>query len=184
MTTFVAFLRGINVGGNKTIRMEALKGLFDALSFTGVRTHLNSGNVVFVSDEKDRPRLSKLIGDAIEKEFGFRPAVILRSVFDLQKIVKKNPFADAAKADPSHLLVMLLVAMPHKHAAARLAEVYGGPEEIRIAGDTVYLTYPNGIGKSKLTNTLLEKHLRVVGTARNWNTVVKLLEITAGLEAS
>ncbi len=182
MPAYVAFLRGINVGGNKTIAMARLKALFDALGFASVKTHLNSGNVVFASDEKDRAKLTKEIEAAIEKEFGFRPVTMLRDVAALKKIVAKNPFPKMAKDDPSHLVVMLLAGKPDKDAAKRIAAAYQGPEEIRIVGEEAYVTYPNGIGKSKLTNALLEKHLGVAGTARNWNTMTKLLVMAEALK--
>ena len=184
MTATVAFLRGINVGGNKTIPMAKLKALFETLGFAHVKTHLNSGNVVFASDRKDRAKLTKTIEAAIEKEFGFRPATMLRDVAALNKIVAKNPFPAMAKDDPSHLVVMLLAARPDKDAAKRIATAYRGVEAIKVAGEEAYVTYPSGIGKSKLTNALLEKHLGVAGTGRNWNTLTKLLamaeDITAG----
>jgi uncharacterized protein (DUF1697 family) len=179
MTKFVAFLRGINVGGNKTIAMVRLKTVLEELGFQSVKTHLNSGNVVFASKEKGVAKLAKAIEDAIEKEFGFRPAVVVGSSADLKRIVERNPFPKMAADDPSHLVVMFLVAKPGKDAAARIAKAYAGPEEIRIDGDAVYITYPNGIGTSKLTNVFLEKQLGVVGTARNWNTVVKLSDIAS-----
>ena len=177
MTTLVSLLRGINVGGNKTIRMERLRALYEALGFASVRTLLNSGNVVFAASGTSSAKLTKTIEAALEKEFGFRAAVIVRSAAELKKIAEGNPFPGMAKSDPSHLVVMFLASKPDKGAKARLAEAYSGVEEIRISGETVYLTYPNGIGKSKLTNTLLEKHLGVMGTARNWNTVTKLVEL-------
>ncbi len=183
MPAYVAFLRGINVGGNKTIPMAKLKALFEALGFQAVKTLLNSGNVVYAAKEKDRAKLAKAIEAAIEKEFGFRPATMLRDAAALAKIIDKNPFPKMAKNDPSHLVVMLLSAKPDKDAAKRIAAAYQGPEEIRIAGEEAYITYPNGIGKSKLTNTLLEKQLGVSGTARNWNTVTKLLALTEDIEA-
>ena len=86
-----------------------------------------------------------------------------------------------AKDDPSHLVVMLLAAKPDKDAAKRIAAAYQGVEEIRIAGEEAYVTYPNGIGKSKLTNVFLEKQLGVSGTARNWNTLTKLLAMAEAL---
>ncbi len=183
MPTFVAFLRGINVGGNKTIPMARLKALFEALGFDAVKTHLNSGNVVFASTEKDRAKLKKTIEAAIEKEFGFRPETMLRDTAALRKVVAKNPFPAMAKDDPSHLVVMLFAEKPDKDAAKRLAAAYQGVEEIRVAGEEAYITYPNGIGKSKLTNTLLEKHLGVAGSARNWNTVTKLLVLANATDA-
>ena len=181
MTVFIALLRGINVGGNKTIKMSTLKTVLDSLGFEAVSTYLNSGNVVFASKGSDHAKLAKTIETAIEKEFGFRPSVLLRSSAGLRNVVVKNPFPDAAKNDPSHLVVMFLTAKPDKDAPSRLAHAYSGAEEIRISGDTAYVTYPNGIGKSKLTNMFLEKQLGVAGTARNWNTVTKLVELARSL---
>lgn len=183
MTVFVSLLRGINVGGNKTVAMAALKALYESLGLEGARTLLNSGNVVFATTEKDRAKLARKIEAAIEKEFGFRPAVMLRDAVALKEIVAQNPFPDVAKRDPGHLVVMFLASRPGKDAPKRLAAAYDGPEEIRIAGEDAYITYPNGIGRSKLTNALLEKQLGVAGTARNWNTVTKLLEMIEATEA-
>jgi uncharacterized protein (DUF1697 family) len=181
MPVFIALLRGINVGGNKTIQMARLKTVLEELGFENVKTHLNSGNVVFITKEKSAAKLTKTIEAAIEKEFGFRPTVVLRTVAELSKILAKNPFTEMAESDPSHLLVITLAGKPHADAKARLAKAYQGPEEIKIAGENVYLTYPNGIGRSKLTNMVLEKHLGVAGTARNWNTLAKLSEIAEAM---
>jgi len=180
MTSYVALLRGINVGGNKSIPMARLKSLFESLGFAPARTHLNSGNVIFAAEGK-AGTLARLIGDAIKAEFGFRPAVVLRSAAELKRVVAKNPFGDTAARDRSHLLVMALDGKPMAGAKAALAEAYSGPEQIEIVGADVYITYPNGIGRSKLTNALLEKHLGVAGTARNWNTVVKVLELAEAI---
>jgi uncharacterized protein (DUF1697 family) len=122
----------------------------------------------------------KTLGAAVEKEFGFRPVIVLRTAAELQRIIEQNPFADMAKDDPSHLLVMTLAEKPKAGAKANLAKVYSGSEEIAIKGENVYVTYPSGIGKSKLTNALLEKHIGV-GTARNWNTLTKLLALADGI---
>jgi uncharacterized protein (DUF1697 family) len=176
MTVFVSLLRGINVGGNKTIPMARLKSAYESLGFTDVRTFLNSGNVVFDAKEKNRAKLPKTLEDAIEREFGFRPAVIVRAAAELRKILAANPFPAMAKDDPSHLLVMTLAKKANAGAKASLTKAYSGPEKIEVKGENVYLTYPNGIGKSKLTNALLEKHIGV-GTARNWNTLTKLLAL-------
>jgi uncharacterized protein (DUF1697 family) len=174
MTDYVSFLRGINVGGNKTIRMTALKELFESMGFEGAKTLLNSGNVVFSAKGQSRAKLAGAIEAAIEEKFGFRPAIVIRSAAELKKIVTKNPFPAMAKRDPGHVLLMTLASKPKPGAKARLAEVHSGPEQIEIFGANVYLTYPTGVGKSKLTNAVLEKQLGAVGTARNWNTVMKL----------
>jgi uncharacterized protein (DUF1697 family) len=178
MPVFVSLLRGINVGGNKLIKMDRLKALYERLGFENAKTLLNSGNVVFATDEKSRKTLAAKIEDAIEQEIGFRPTVVIRNATELQKVVERNPFPKMAKADPGHLVWMALAAKPDAAAKSRLTAAYSGPEEIEIAGEDAYITYPNGIGRSKLTNALLEKHIGVAGTARNWNTVTKLLELT------
>ena len=182
MPVYISFLRGINVGGAKMIRMTALKTAYEGLGLAPVRTLLNSGNVVFGASEKSAARLTQLLEEGIEKETGLRTTIVIRSAAELAKIIAKNPFPKMAKEDPSHLLVMTLAGKPKAGAKAALAKAHSGPEEIRIAGENVYLTYPNGIGKSKLTNTLLEKHLGVAGTARNWNTLTKLLTIAEDME--
>ena len=162
--------------------MTALKSAYEALGLDPVRTLLNSGNVVFGASEMSATKLTKLLERGIENETGLRTIVVVRSTKELQRIFEKNPFPKMAKEDPSHLLVMTLAGKPKAGAKAALAKAYSGPEEIRIAGEDVYLTYPKGIGKSKLTNTLLEKHLGVAGTARNWNTLTKLLKMAEGME--
>jgi uncharacterized protein (DUF1697 family) len=180
MAAYISLIRGINVGGNKLIKMDALKALHEALGFGDVKALLASGNVVFSAKDRDRKRLPNAIEAAIEKEIGFRPTVIVRSAAELKTIAERNPFAKMAKTDPGHLVWMALAGKPHASAKARLAKAYAGPEEVEIAGEDAYVTYPNGIGRSKLTNVFLEKHLGVAGTARNWNTVKKLLEIVDG----
>lgn len=180
MTAVVSLLRGINVGGRAKLSMATLKRVYEGLGFDGVTTLLNSGNVVFRADAAVGGPLASRIEKAIEAEAGFRPAVILRTAAELRGIIEGNSFPAMAESDPSHLLVMALVAPPAADAAERIAEAYQGPEEIRIAGADVYLTYPDGIGRSKLTNALLEKHLGA-GTARNWNTLTRLSAIAERL---
>ena len=161
--------------------MAKLKAAYESLSFAPVRTLLNSGNVVFGTTETNRAKLIKTIEATLEKEFGFRPTVVLRTAAELKKIIERNPFAGMAKDDPSHLLLMALSEKPKASAKASLAKVHSGPEEIEIKGENVYVSYPNGIGKSKLTNTLLEKHIGR-GTARNWNTLTKLIALAENIE--
>lgn len=181
MAAFVAFLRGINVGAGKTIRMAALKAAFEAEGLGPARTLLNSGNVIFPAGKRSRAKLQGSIESLIREAFGFSPAIMLRSDAELERIVDANPFPEMARDDPGHLVAMLLGGKPHADAAKRIAAVHSGPEQIEIAGENAYITYPQGIGKSKLTNALLEKHLGVSGTARNWNTIRKLLDAAASM---
>jgi uncharacterized protein (DUF1697 family) len=184
MPIYISFLRGINVGGAKTIRMAELKSAYEALGLDPAKTLLNSGNVAFAGGEKSPAKLARRLELAIEKEFGLRTTIVVRSARELAKILKGNPFPKMAGQDPSHLLVMTLAGKPRAGAKAALAKAYSGPEEIAIKGVDVYLTYPKGIGTSKLTNALLEKHLGVAGTARNWNTLSRLLKMAEDMEAA
>ncbi len=177
MPLFVSLIRGINVGGKKLIKMDALKAVHEGLGLTDVRTLLQSGNVVFKARGRGGGSLAGRIEKAIEGEVGFRPTVITRSGTDLKRIAEHNPFPKMARSDPGHLVWMALAGKPDAAAKTRLAKAHSGPEEIAIKGEDAYITYPNGIGRSKLTNALLEKALGVAGTARNWNTLTKLLAI-------
>lgn len=175
MPAYVSFLRGINVGGKNMLPMAKLKALHEDLGFENVRTHLQSGNVVFTTGKTDSAKLAKKIG----AELG-GIAVVVRSTSELRAAVAKNPFPDAAKNDPSHYVVVFLSDAPKKGGL----DDYEGPEPKAIAGRELYIDYGIGAGmaRSKLTNTLIEKKLGVRGTARNWNTVTRMLEMAEDLE--
>jgi uncharacterized protein (DUF1697 family) len=183
MAALVSLFRGINVGGNRRVGMGQLGALYQTLGLACVKTHLQSGNVVFRSDDDDAVRLSARLEDAVEAAFGFRPTILIRTARGIRETIARNPFPDWAASDPSHLLVMFLADAPGEAAAARLSEADVGPEQFRLSGRELYLYYPNGIGRSKLTNTLIEKRVGTVGTGRNWNTVVKLLEMAEAIAA-
>jgi uncharacterized protein (DUF1697 family) len=185
MPIFVSFLRGINVGGKSQIPMEALRALYRSLGFPSVKTHLNSGNVIFAAPGRvGAAALAKRIEGAIEKEFGFRPAVMLRTPAELDDTLAHNPFREEEASDPSRLLVMFLAAAAAKDAAQRLGRASDGPEKIEVGKRETYLYYPNGIGRSKLTTALLERHLGTAGTARNWRTVSKVREMAVSAQKS
>lgn len=164
MASFVAFLRGINVGGNNLIPMAALKATCESAGLTDVRTYLQSGNVLFTTTRKDPARL-------IEKALELDVTVIVRTIDELRAVIAKNPFEDEAKTDPGRLVVVFLEREP----SAKLD--WPGPEVIKPAGRELYIYYPDGQGRSKLTNAYIEKKLGMRGTARNWNTVTKLLTL-------
>ena len=152
--------------------MADLKALAEGLGFTGVQTLLQSGNLVFRARAgKD---LEGRIEAELEKRLGVGCAVIVRSAKAWGEIIADNPFKAAAKADPGHLLVMPLKAAPAADREAALLAAIKGRETARVIGDVAYIVYPDGIGESKLTNAVIEKQLGVKGTARNWNTVLKL----------
>ena len=174
MTTFVALFRGINVGGHHKIRMDELKDLHEALGFKDVIPYIQSGNVVFTSDDADVARLRGHIEHGFEKSFGFHVEVFVRSLAELREIIEKNPFQNQPNRDSKWVAVLFLAARPETTAQEGLLKTYAGPEELFFTGQEVYIYYPNGMGRSKLSLSLMEKKLKTMGTARNWNTVLQL----------
>ena len=159
MKTSIALIRGINVGGHKKVAMADVKRICESLGYTNVRTLLNSGNVIFEAKKPDAAKLEAAIG----------AKVILRTPEDLAEAVANNPFDTS---DPGHLVVMFLDGKPERGID------WPSPEQAHLAGRHLFLYYPDGQGRSKLTNALIEKTLKVAGTARNWNTVTKLVALT------
>ena len=175
MLVLISLLRGINVGGNKKIRMADLKDLYESLGFTKVKTLLQSGNVVFESQTHDSDKLTGQIETAIEEHFGFQVRIIMRTGADLKAIIERNPFSDKALAEPSKLLVVFLLEELDASKLDAAMEAYEGPEQLHLKGRELYIFYPEGMGRSKLDRTLGK--VKMVNTGRNWNTVNKLLAI-------
>lgn len=172
--TWVALLRGVNVGGRRPVEMVGLRQLLAELGFDRPRSVLQSGNLVFGAEAREPAAIERDIEAALDRRFGLQTVVFVRSSAEWRRLMAANPFPEAAEHDPARLLVMCLRAAP---AAGRLAELRSaitGREQVEIVGRQAYLVYPDGIGRSKLTNAVLERHLGSAGTARNWNTVIKL----------
>ena len=165
-------LRGINVGGHHIIKMDALRKLYESLGLRNPRTFIQSGNVVFETDEKNEALLAKRIEDEIERLYKFRPLAIQRTVAELKKATEQNPFAGRSGIEPEKLHVIFLAKDPNLEV-----QFNADPEEVQIRGREMYIFFPDGMGRSKLRIPTLEKALQTQGTARNWNTVNKLLEL-------
>ena len=174
MTRCVSLLRGINVGGNKAVRMDALKELHESLGLQRVETYIQSGNVVFTSAGADVTQIQKGIEDSFAQKFGFQVKVMVRTADEFNVIIENNPFKDQPMKETKWVVAMFLASDPISTALEDIQKTYSGPEELHIMGQEVYIYYPEGIGRSKLTNTFLEKKLKTMGTARNWNTVLRL----------
>ena len=177
MPVVISMLRGVNVGGHNKIKMDALRALYESLKFTGCQTHIQSGNVIFKTTERNLSKLTSQIQTAIERSFGFRPDVILRTADELRDVIARNPFAKRRGIEPGKLLVTFLASAPTAEARDNLLKLKTDPEELRIDGSELYTYYPNGIGHSKLSWPLIERTLKVSGTGRNWNSVIKMLAI-------
>ena len=180
MTTHIALLRAINVGGHNLISMPALLCLFEDLGLHGARSLLQSGNVVFDGGGHDGADLEHLLEARTKKLLRVQVDYMVRRVEELAEIAGRNPFRKEAQEDPGHLVVLFLKAAPKAARVNALRAAIHGREIVRMAGRQSYIIYPDGIGRSKLTTALIEDELGVRGTGRNWNTVLKLL---AGSEA-
>lgn len=171
----IALLRGINVGGNNLIAMSDLRKLLGDLGFTGATSLLQSGNLVFHAGRKAGASLERQLEKETADRLGVTIDYVVRGAAEWKKIVAANPFPKHAKEDPGHLVVMFLKTAPLAGKVDALQASVKGRELMQLNGKQLYITYPDGIGHSKLTGTLIEKHLACRGTARNWNTVLKLL---------
>lgn len=183
MTAVISLLRGVNVGGHHLIKMEALRALYGSLGLLDAQTYVQSGNVVFRTSKKgDFGSLAARIESAIEQTFGFRPGVILRSSSDLRDVLARNPFAQRSGIEPGKLLVGFLATESTAQARERIRAMPPVPEEVHIDGRELYIYFPNGMGRPKLSMPSLDKALKIPCTGRNWNTVTKLLEMAERLE--
>jgi uncharacterized protein (DUF1697 family) len=173
MATHIALLRAVNVGGTKKIAMADLRAFVAALGLGDAQTVLQSGNLVFTSDAK-AVELERLLEREAEKRLDLATDFLVRTVKDWKSMIARNPFPEEARRDPAHVVAMLLKRAPSAAALKALEEAIAGPEYVHAAGNTLYAVYPFGIGESRLTNRLIESRLATRGTARNWNTVLKL----------
>jgi uncharacterized protein (DUF1697 family) len=177
MTRYVALLRAVNVGGRNAVAMADLRAWFEDLGFQNPRTLLNSGNIVFEAATLSIERLEvKLEADA-RKALKIETPFLVRTGEDLARVVARNPFPKEASSDPGHLLVVFAKANLAAANVKSLEEAIVGRERVRADGRHLYAVYPDGAGRSKLTAALIDKKLGCAGTARNWNTVIKLKEL-------
>lgn len=178
-TMYAALLRGINVGGSRKVPMAELRTLLTGLGLDGVRTHLQSGQAVFAAGRGDEDSLAAEITAAIEAHFGFPVDVIVRDHAYLEAVVDDCPFpADTLEGRQLHVTFLSAPADPARYAGIDPAAYL--PEEFRLGDRAVYLYAPDGLGRSKLAEALSRPRLTkgLIATSRNWNTVVKLVELT------
>jgi uncharacterized protein (DUF1697 family) len=184
MPVIISMLRGVNVGGHNKVKMETLRELYQSLGLNDPQTYVQSGNVVFRTDKRDLAALASRIEGAIEREFGFHPAVILRTTSELREVIARNPFATRRDIEPSRLLVTFLASVPAVEACDEVLSLKTHPEELRIEGREVYIYFPNGMARPKISWMTIEKMLKTSGTGRNWNSVTRLLAMAEEMEQS
>ncbi len=177
MPTYIAMLRGVNVGGNM-LKMDRLRDLGSKLGFKNVRTFIQSGNVIF--DSPDPP--SKWIA-TIEKKLAGETRLPIHMVFrtaaELKRVIEANPFLKQPGIDRSKLHITFLGGVKSKEVLKKSGNLTSGPDELRVVGREAYLYCPQGYGNTKLHNVALEKLLGTKATTRNWNTVNKLYEMAS-----
>jgi uncharacterized protein (DUF1697 family) len=179
MTLYVALLRAVNVAGHGVVSMADLRQVFAGLGFKEVRTLLQTGNVLFVADrEEAREELEARIEAECTSRLGLRSEVMIRTPAEIAALVRDNPFTEEARDDPGHLVVRFLKTSVDNAKVKALEGAVPGRENARPHGREVYITYPDGIGRSKLTDAIITAKLGTSGTGRNWNTVMKLAEQT------
>ena len=185
MKIYIALLRGINVGGKNIIKMAALKIMFETIGLSGARTYIQSGNVIFKSNDEEES-LRKKIENEIEKTFGFSISVILRDAVEIERIIENCPFSNEAilKAESlsvgESLYVSFLLHDPLKENIQRLNVYKSENEEYLIDGRNIYLLFNNSVRNSKLASNLHK--LVVPGTVRNWKTINKLLLLAKAMD--
>jgi len=176
MQTYISLLRGINVSGQKKIRMADLKSLYESLSLEGIQTYVQSGNVVFNSTEQDTTKLRKAIEAGIEKAYGFSVPVLVHTTDDFRRIIESHPFAGE---EPVRVLVTFLYEHPEGSKWNDLNHYKDKVDEFALGEQEIFLFCPGGYGKSKLSNSFFENKLRVIATTRNWKTVNALYEMAS-----
>jgi uncharacterized protein (DUF1697 family) len=181
MPTFVALLRGVNVGGNM-LRMERLRELCAELGGKDVRTYVQSGNVIFAA-AGSAAQWSTALARKLAGETRLAATVIVKTPAELGKVVDGNPFLREKGTDAARLYVTFLERAPNPAKAAietlDALAARAGSERLALVGKEVHLYVPNGYGRSKLSNSAIEKALGLRATTRNWNTVNKLLALSA-----
>ncbi|MBI3510316.1 MAG: DUF1697 domain-containing protein [Bacteroidetes bacterium] len=175
MTKYIAFLRAVNVGG-RVVKMEELKKIFALPGLKNISTYIQSGNVIFETNETDVTKLKKKTETALKKNLSYEVLVFLKTIPEIKKIIGENPFTK--KMEGMHLYVSMLSGIPSKENIS-LLDAYRAKEEcFEIKGTTAYLLFPpKTYGQTKLSNSTIEKKLKVQSTTRNWNTMNKIIAL-------
>lgn len=178
MHTLISLLRGINVSGQKKIRMDDLKALYQSLGLENVKTYIQSGNVIFDTTDSNASTVSLRIENEIKRVYNYSVSVFIRTRNDLQNIIQSNPFLKDKSKDTNRLYVTFLSQAPNETTANELKVPENDLGEFYISDKEIYLFCPTGYGITKLSNNFFERKLGLAATSRNWNTVNKLFELS------
>ncbi len=175
MQTYIALLRGINVSGQKMIKMEALRASFEALNFKNIKTYIQSGNIVFQTQNTDYQAIERQIQEKILQDFGLEVPVMVKDKSEWKEAAKNNPFVNNRNEDITKLHVTFLSKIPEQALLEKIKEGNYGADEFIITEKIIYLFCPDGYGNTKLSNNFFENKLKFSATTRNWKTVNELL---------
>lgn len=176
MNKYIALLRGINVSGQKKILMADLRELLS--DFKNIKTYIQSGNILFESNNKNVKELAQQIKGEIYKKYNFQVPVIVKTIDELEQAFINNPFLKDDSIDIKQLYVTFLSETPTEENIEIMNQIDYSPDIFIIQNSLIYSRYPNGAGRSKMTINVFEKKLNVNATSRNWNTVTKLLTLS------
>lgn len=179
MNTHVSMLRGINVSGQKKIKMADLRALYESLGFENVRSYLQSGNVVFEDKNADASVLAAKIKSKIHDEYGYEVSIVMRDLAALQRVIASNPYLTDREEDPKMLYVTFLGEPPTKELADALERPDKCSDEFVLDGQEIFVFTPGGYGSTKLSNNFFERKLKISATTRNWKSVNALVEMAS-----
>jgi uncharacterized protein (DUF1697 family) len=178
MTTYISILRGVNVGGVRKIKMDDLKKLYEELGFDKVITYIQSGNVIFKSeDHLSNEKAALIICNALFRKYGYEVPVLVRTTEEMQNTLISNSFLNDKDLDQDKMHVTFLAKLPEKEHLEAISKYDYSPDRFEIVDKDVFLYCPNGYGTSKLSNSFFENKLKVSATTRNWRTVKTLAEM-------
>ena len=183
MPLLISFIRGINVGGRKKIKMADLRDLYVDLGFHNPRTLLQSGNVVFEAADTDESMIGARIEAGIQRRFGFEAQALLWTPDAFRAALADHPFSAEQLERGNHAMVVFLSAAPDEQAVAALRDQNPGREMLSAAGAALYIFYTDGVARSKLDSKRIEGTLGLVASARNWNTCQRLLKLLREMES-
>jgi uncharacterized protein (DUF1697 family) len=178
----VSMLRGVNMGPHHRMKMADLKAVYEAEGCTDVETFIQSGNVAFRCKERSAEKVAARIEKAIEERFGFTVPVVLRTAAEMRGVVERNPFAARTGIEPAKLAVHFLASAPEAASRDKLAAIPPAAEEMVLDGRELYIYFPNGMARPELKLAQVDRAMGGRMTARNWNTVGKLLEMAERLD--
>ncbi len=177
LTTYISILRGINVSGQRMIKMDALKQMYSELGFKNIQTYIQSGNVVFQFKKSEAGKLEKMISKKLNETSGFEVPVIAKELQEIKDVLENNPFINEKHENTDHLYVTFLSEEPSKESIEKINSGQYSNDKFIIKGKTIYLFCSTGYGKTKLSNTFFENKLKLNATTRNWKTINKLADI-------